>query len=945
MKKSILKRLVSGAVSAFLTMTAVMPAAGSAANPDYQETFKKDGYDYELWNQYSQGTTRFDAGSNGTYSCQWSGIHNVLFRAGKKWNDNPRWDSLDGIAVDYACEYNPSGNSYLCIYGWTVDPLVEYYICDTYGSWRPPGDGFQKMGLIKVDGGTYEVYSGEHDGPSIDPNVNHFKQYWSVRVDSDLRSEGTITVSDHFKAWEQYNMKMGGLHEVALNVEGWESSGTANVTKNALRIGDGSGGDDPTIIDDKPGEVTAQPDENGCYFTSSFDSGKDKWTSRGETVLSNDTKNYYDGGSSLYVSGRTEDWNGAALSLPTDAFVAGNTYSISLAALQKSGSVQPMKLTLEYTDASGKKNYSTVAEADVNSGEWTKIENKSYTIPTGASGLLLYAEATDPTIDFWIDSAIGAVEGTASSVVTGSGTVEGKTSQVTEKPTEAPTQAPTEQPTTVTPVTNRVWGDANLDNNVSISDAVSILQYMANGEKYPLEGEALINADVYKHGDGITGNDAGSIQKYDAGAISSLPESYKDGVKPEDTPSPSTPSTTVPDTQDVSGEGKIYSISFDNAADIEAQGDVVIALDKDNYYSDGSSAKVSGRSDSWQGVAKTLGNDFSAGKSYSFSAAVMQASGSPVGFALTLQYNDETGKAHYDNITSATAKSGEWTKIENASFKIPAGASDMKVYVETPESKTDYYVDDLVLAHDGTKSSVVTGKGVVTAKAPEKPAAKDGVDISWIDPSKPMVAISFDDGAKGTDPGSPSMRIINAIADAGFHSTFFYVGDWTNDSNKGEVQYAYSKGMEIANHSTTHPKLTEKSESEIRSEFDTTHAKLKSIIGAEPSKMMRLPYLNCDSKVQSVLNDVALITCKIDTGDWNKASTQDIISKITNAMNDGSLKNSIVLCHETYDTTAEAMEYLAPYLKSQGWQIVTISEMFAVNGKELKGGTVYTSCN
>ena len=54
---------------------------------------------------------------------------------------------------------------------------------------------------------------------------------------------------------------------------------------------------------------------------------------------------------------------------------------------------------------------------------------------------------------------------------------------------------------------------------------------------------------------------------------------------------------------------------------------------------------------------------------------------------------------------------------------------------------------------------------------------------------------------------------------------------------------------------------------------------------------------------------------------------------------------TIVLCHETYVTTAEAMEYLAPYLKSQGWQIVTISEMFAVNGKELKGGTVYTSCN
>ena len=944
MKKSIFKRLVSGAVSAFLTMAAVIPATGFAENPDYQETFKKDGYDYELWNQYGQGTTKFDAGSNGTYSCEWNGIHNILFRAGKKWDNNPQWDTLDGIAVDYSCDYNPNGNSYLCIYGWTVDPLVEYYICDTYGSWRPPGSDFQKMGTIKVDGGTYEVYSGEHDGPSIDPNVTHFKQYWSVRVDSDLRSEGTITVSDHFKAWEQYNMQMGGLHEVALNVEGWESSGKANVTKNDLRIGDGSGGD-PTIVDDKPGEITATPDENGCYFTSDFEGGKDKWTARGDATLSNDTKNYYSGNSSLYVSGRTKDWNGAALSLPTDAFVAGNTYSISLAALQKSGSAQEMKLTLEYTNASGEKGYSTVASAEVNSGEWTKLENTSYTIPTGASDLLLYIEATDPQLDFYIDTAIGAVEGTDSSVVTGQGTVEGKTSEVTTIP-ETTTSAPAAT-TTAAPVSERLWGDANLDDKVSISDAVRILQYVANGNKYDLEGDARLNADVYNNGDGVTGKDAQAIQKFDAGLISSLPESYMDGRTPE-TPVATTPAeTSAPEEEVITGEGSIYNISFDKIGDdITTQGDVTLTTDSDNYYSGNSSAKVSGRTDSWQGIAKVLSNDFSAGKTYSFSAAVMQASGSSVDFALTLQYDGADGKTNYDNIASVNAKSGEWTKIENTSFKIPEGASNLKVYVETPDSKTDYYVDDFMGANEGTKSSVVTGNGVVTAKAPEvTPRNTDGVDISWIDPSKPMVAISFDDGAKSTDPSSSSMRIINAIADSGFHSTFFYVGNWINDSNKGEVEYAYSKGMEIANHSTTHPKLSEKSKEEIRSEFDTTHAKLKSIIGAEPSKIMRLPYLDYNSDVLSVLNDVALITCSIDTGDWNKATTQDIISKITNAMNDGSLNNSIVLCHETYDTTAEAIEYLAPYLKSQGWQIVTVSELFAVRGQELKGGTVYSKCN
>ena len=61
-----------------------------------------------------------------------------------------------------------------------------------------------------------------------------------------------------------------------------------------------------------------------------------------------------------------------------------------------------------------------------------------------------------------------------------------------------------------------MYGDANLDKKVSISDAVAILQYIANGSKYPLEEQALINADVDTNL-GVTGNDAAVIQQVDAG--------------------------------------------------------------------------------------------------------------------------------------------------------------------------------------------------------------------------------------------------------------------------------------------------------------------------------------------------------------------------------------------------------------------------------------------
>ena len=77
----------------------------------------------------------------------------------------------------------------------------------------------------------------------------------------------------------------------------------------------------------------------------------------------------------------------------------------------------------------------------------------------------------------------------------------------------------------ITGETETMYGDVNLDGKVSISDAVRILQYVSNTSKYSLDEQAKDNADVFNRGDGVTANDAASIQKLDAGVISSLPES------------------------------------------------------------------------------------------------------------------------------------------------------------------------------------------------------------------------------------------------------------------------------------------------------------------------------------------------------------------------------------------------------------------------------------
>lgn len=69
-------------------------------------------------------------------------------------------------------------------------------------------------------------------------------------------------------------------------------------------------------------------------------------------------------------------------------------------------------------------------------------------------------------------------------------------------------------------VSKPLLGDANLDGKVTVADAVAILQYIANKDKYPLSAEARSSADVYARGDGITASDALTIQRVDSGLIS-----------------------------------------------------------------------------------------------------------------------------------------------------------------------------------------------------------------------------------------------------------------------------------------------------------------------------------------------------------------------------------------------------------------------------------------
>jgi peptidoglycan/xylan/chitin deacetylase (PgdA/CDA1 family) len=228
------------------------------------ETGNHGGYDYEYWKDSGNGTMVLKDG--GTFSCQWSNINNILFRKGRKYDETKTHQQLGNIVVEYGADFRPNGNSYLCVYGWTVDPLVEYYIIESWGDWRPPGA--QSKGKITVDGGTYDVYETTRvNQPSIKGTAT-FQQYWSVRTSK--KTSGTISVSQHFRAWENMGMKMGKMYEVATTVEGYQSSGSADVYKNDIKVG-GSIPNDPVdpVDPGDPGGST-MPENNGPNSRDAF---------------------------------------------------------------------------------------------------------------------------------------------------------------------------------------------------------------------------------------------------------------------------------------------------------------------------------------------------------------------------------------------------------------------------------------------------------------------------------------------------------------------------------------------------------------------------------------------------------------------------------------------------------------------------------------------------
>ncbi len=218
-----------------------------------------------------------------------------------------------------------------------------------------------------------------------------------------------------------------------------------------------------------------------------------------------------------------------------------------------------------------------------------------------------------------------------------------------------------------------------------------------------------------------------------------------------------------------------------------------------------------------------------------------------------------------------------------------------------------------------------------SAGAAEEPAGADTKDgeKKKADPGGKLVALTFDDG-----PSMYTKEILEILSAYGARATFFMVG-YNIEKHPERVQMVLDAGCEVANHTSNHRDLSESNKKTIEAEvYD--NEKLLNEAGAKGELLLRPPYGLYNDTVKDVVKR-PMINWSVDSRDWKTKDAASTVREVKNNVKDGR----VVLMHDIYASTVEALKELVPWLVGEGYTLVTVSELYEVRGEELKDGHIY----
>lgn len=254
---------------------------------------------------------------------------------------------------------------------------------------------------------------------------------------------------------------------------------------------------------------------------------------------------------------------------------------------------------------------------------------------------------------------------------------------------------------------------------------------------------------------------------------------------------------------------------------------------------------------------------------------------------------------------------------------------DVFCRIRTAEGKEGYMMKEFLRFENGLPPmEIVTPTPAPTPDLTRQKALERGID-----PNKPMIALTFDDG-----PQPETIKVLEILEKYSARATFFILGK-NIAGNEEILKRAAEGGHQLGAHSWSHPNLNEISESAVRSQMTRTMDRIFEITGQQV-RIMRPPYGASNRISRRPLAELGLplILWSVDSLDWKTRSASSTIATIREKAANGA----IILCHDVWAPTGQAMETVVPELIGRGFQLVTVAEMMSFRKEPLKPGWEYS---
>lgn len=289
----------------------------------------------------------------------------------------------------------------------------------------------------------------------------------------------------------------------------------------------------------------------------------------------------------------------------------------------------------------------------------------------------------------------------------------------------------------------------------------------------------------------------------------------------------------------------------------------------------------------------------------------------------------------------------KWEKQENAEgYLVEYSKNDDFSNSKTAQTQENRFVEKELKPKDVyfvRCSSYITVDGKLVYSQwsePQSTEIRDKILMDEsIDPDKPMVALTFDDGPGYYDGNGicTTERILDVLEKHNAKATFFMCGSRINDSTQNLLKREKKLGCELGNHTYDHKNYGKKVDS---SDILKCSNIIKEVTGQKPT-VFRCPGGIMSKEIQRECEkeNMPIAYWSVDTEDWKSKNAKSVVKIATSKAYDGA----IILMHDIYPSTADAVEKIVPMLIKDGYQLVTVSELIAYKneGNAPKAGQQY----